>query len=497
MFDSTTRNGIGLSRPVKEGVVAALLGLALGIYVVTVLSFPVKVMPLLVIAVLFPFAVVIVGDLRRVFLALILMDVPFHFDVNLWYRPDIAKLGAVGGLNLSLSTISLVVLYSLWFGQAVLGQSSRPRPRLRQSLPLTVYTGVAALAMFVAHDRELSVFQLFLLIQELLLFTYIASAVRTKPDVVFVVIVLLLGVALEGALIGGLKFTGFELSIVGMSTEVDESYRQSARLGGTLGSPNNASAYFAILLPIAMSVLLAKVERWQHWLAVFAFSLGGCALIFTLSRGGWGAFAVGAFIFCWVTWRRGQLPISVPLVLGVVGLLLFFVFQDAIVSRLTENDQGAAYSRIPLMYVALRMIADNPLLGVGPNNFAFRMGEYVPAELATAWLYTVHNKFLLLWAEIGPAGLAAFLWFLFSTLRRGWQCCQCGDPLLTPLALGLTAAIAGHMTHMVAEAFNGRPLTNLLGICAGLLMALFTIAKQERENVHRHVQQQERRGDYA
>ena len=129
------------------------------------------------------------------------------------------------------------------------------------------------------------------------------------------------------------------------------------------------------------------------------------------------------------------------------------------------------------------MIEDNPVLGVGANNFGIRMGDYVSADLVGAWIYTVHNKYLLVWAETGTGGLLAFLWFLVATLRRGFQCCRSYDRVLAPLALGLTAAICGHMTHMLTEVFNGRPLSELLGITSGLITAIYSLQKQAARTV--------------
>jgi len=77
------------------------------------------------------------------------------------------------------------------------------------------------------------------------------------------------------------------------------------------------------------------------------------------------------------------------------------------------------------------------LLGVGSNNFSTVMEGYVTRELQRDFLYTVHNKYLLVWTEVGVGGLLAYLAFLFGVLRKGWACWKSNDPLLAPLALGL------------------------------------------------------------
>jgi O-antigen ligase len=463
------------------------------------MSFPARVAPLLIVAVLFPFAAMVVGNLRKVCLAALLLDVPFRVDVNLWFREDVAKLGSVEGLNLSITTICLIILYLLWASERVIHRCPQPRLRFAQGLPLFCYTAIAALTLWVARDPILSLFQLVLMLHELLLFLYIASTTKTKQDVLFIVTLLTAGLVIEGGLIVIMRFAGLDFAVSGLSTKVDAGFitEQAARLGGTLGSPNNAAAYLAVVLPIAMGMVLTRSELWRRSLALLGVGCGGLALVITLSRGGWAAFSVAAAVFCFLAWRRGQLPPALPVALGIMGILLMILFQDAIATRLAADDKGAAFSRVPLMYLAFRMIADNPLLGVGANNFAFCISEYLTTDLFGAWRYTVHNKFLLVWAELGIFGLATFLWFLLSTLRCGWRCWQSREQLLAPLALGLTAAVTGHAFHMLAEAFNGRPLTNLLGICAGLLAAMLVISKQENEQIRAPSQSSIGRWRYA
>ena len=103
------------------------------------------------------------------------------------------------------------------------------------------------------------------------------------------------------------------------------------------------------------------------------------------------------------------------------------------------------------------------------------MPAYLTPEFSQDWLYTVHNRFLLTWAESGIFALLAFIWFILSTLWRGWKTSKYPDRFLAPLALGFTAAIVGHLYQMQVEAFNGRPTLELLVLMAALLAAMWHI----------------------
>jgi len=72
-----------------------------------------------------------------------------------------------------------------------------------------------------------------------------------------------------------------------------------------------------------------------------------------------------------------------------------------------------------LTYLAFRIIGDHPVLGAGSNNFSVVMDRYLTPEFRHGFLYAVHNKYLLIWAETGIGGLLAYLAFLFGSLRKG------------------------------------------------------------------------------
>jgi len=162
----------------------------------------------------------------------------------------------------------------------------------------------------------------------------------------------------------------------------------------------------------------------------------------------------------------------------IVGCIFSVALSDVIIARLFESDNNAAYARIPLMELAFRIIKANPILGVGANNFTVVMYDYISAELAGMWLYIVHNKYLLVWAETGIIGIIVFLWFLFSTIGRGWQCWRTQHPIIAPISLAMTVAIIGHMIHMNVDVFQGRPHIQLLWIMSGLLIATLNMMRK-------------------
>jgi putative inorganic carbon (HCO3(-)) transporter len=129
------------------------------------------------------------------------------------------------------------------------------------------------------------------------------------------------------------------------------------------------------------------------------------------------------------------------------------------------------------------MIKDHPLTGVGVNNFSGVLPTYAGPEFTGAWLALVHNQYLLIWSEAGPAALVAFLTFLAVSIYRGWKASLILDEPLSVFALGLTAAMVGMLPNMLVERFVDRPQVGFLWLVAGLLSAI--AATQEMRNVSR------------
>jgi hypothetical protein len=411
---------------------------------------------------------------ERLVVSVMVLDISIQIDTYLFYRDSQADFGAIGGINVSLATICLVILYGMWFAELAVGSGTSVRERPYINVPLTVYLGIAALSCVAAQDKQLSLNSIALFIQAYLICTYVANRAVTKVDITFIVRMLLVALAVQGAIMLGLRFVGHEVQI----GAIDASIFDDGRVGGTIGSPNTAGAYLELQLPLALAALATSLPRREKLLAIVAFILGGIGLEMTLSRGAWIAVGLALPAFCLVAWYRRWISAWVPVACATVAILIAAVFHDGIANRIVGNDEDSARSRITLGEMAWQIIGDYPLLGVGTNNCSVAVAHYsTMPQFRGEWQYIIHNKYLLEWVELGAAGLAAFLWF--STLRAGWKVSNKCDQLLSPLALGLTVAIAGQMVHMMVEIFNSRPQVQSLWLCAGLIAAMGRVKEDD------------------
>jgi len=433
----------------------------------------------LVLALLGPFAALRARSVQKVLLGVVVLDVPLQLGTHVFYREADTSSGALGGLSISVTTIALLALYASWFLRRLERRGQEARSSPQRNWALVCYLGFSSLSLFVARDARLSAFELFFLLQMYLVFRYVAHFVRTRRDVLFVVSCILAGCLIESLLMVGLGFGNVSTSLWGpFHIRVDhDAGGKFTRVGGTVGSPNEAGAYLSVVLSVAVSVLFVEAERKYKWLAAAVLAFGGAALVFTFSRGAWTAFVLATILFLFSTRLRKRISLRPLIPFAAILLFLYLPFHNEINNRLISDDNGSAESRVPLMNLAFRMIADNPILGVGANNFSAAMADYLTPEFRKGFLYTVHNKYLLVWSEIGPGGLLAYLAFFLGILRVGRACWKQGDSFLATLALGMTVAVIGNMVHQGVEILHDRGITQLLWLIAGILVAMQEILR--------------------
>ena len=450
-------------------------------YIVSAAALPPQWATLLMLAAALPFGLMIVGQLKKLLLLGILLETSFAVDINLFYQEAVRVRGALSGISLSVTTVCLGILYLLWLADIFTRKTTPPRDLLRASLPLGLYVVCAWLSWVGAADRFISLSELFIISQTFLLYVYIVGTVRSQDEILACFSTLLWSVILHAGVLIFAALTQQDFSFFVFSTQSHDNIgaHETFRSGGLLGSPNHAASYFSLLLAPALSLLCLRPRWRQQWLAIAALGLGGIALLLTFSRGGWLAASLSLLGLCLMAIARGWLSVKVLCLVGLLGLGIGLPFSEQLVLRFFGDDGGSAQSRVPLMKLAFQMVAANPLFGVGANNFSVVMQNYMTRDLMSEWIFTVHNKYLLVWAETGTLALIAFVSFLVSTLRRGWRASQ-RTTRLAPLALGIVFAIVGQSTHMFVDIFHSRQQIQLLWLVAALLTCISLLHRESR-----------------
>ena len=417
-------------------------------------------------------AILATRQVERVLLAIAVLNISWQVQKHFFLRQAAQDLGSLGGLEISLTTIALVGLYAAWLARTVGWRgcpTSQRRSVDRVILPAFVFLLFCVASLAVAGDTVIGVFGFLSVLERFLLFLYIARTVTTRQDVVFIIRILLIGLIVQsclmlaqaGGLIGDIQFYGIKTSA---------EFGGDVRISGTIGAPNMAAAYLAMMMAVAVGVALADGSRADRYLGRIGLAMATVPLILTSSRGGWLSFATALGTI--LVFGRRRIPWRIVGVVFVFLALLVVPFTGAIGQRLNSDDNGSAAARMPLNKLAFDMIVDHPLAGVGINNFALAMEPYLTRDFSGDFLYTVHNTYLLVWAETGIGGLIVFAWLLFAALRQGSRCWRSRDPLFAFPALGCAAAIVGFMVQMLFDPFRTDAANYMLWLLAGLITAM-------------------------
>jgi hypothetical protein len=230
------------------------------------------------------------------------------------------------------------------------------------------------------------------------------------------------------------------------------------RLGGPIGEKNRYAQVLLLAAPIALVLARREQQARVRAIAIAALLAIVAGVVLTFSRGA--ALGVIALLFAAVALRELRLR-HVLVAVGAATVLAVAVpqYRDRIATitalstatdRSVNADQtdGSIRSRITENLAALGVFADHPLLGVGPDQFptyylvyAERVGIRVKNADREA-----HNLYLDLAADVGVAGLSAFLALNLAALRTLLRTRRrATDPTVAGLATGLLLSLTGYL----------------------------------------------------
>ena len=261
------------------------------------------------------------------------------------------------------------------------------------------------------------------------------------------------------------------------------------RISGVVGTANELASVLvtAALLAggLALALRRAPVART---LCVGAGLVCLIGLFMTLSRAG--LVALGAALVAAVA-LAGRRRLGIALIVGAVGLTVLGYFSLAASEQARERVTtiGNGTGRTDIWTVALRMVGDDPVRGVGAGNFQtvsvhylLRPGSILRDEFIVDRPQVAHNMYLHVLAELGIVGLALFLALLAAGVSAAWRAARLfaarGDPFLESCARALVLAM---VALLVADCFASDQLNKELWLLLGLGPALLAIARRAPE----------------
>jgi len=492
-----SNSGISERYEIGWPVIVILGGMICGLFILLFTFLPARWGVLCAIGIMVPFIAVLTGDVKRFFLATLVFTLPIQLDITIRHS---GHLGGAAGFIISLYDIILAILYILWISELV-----RNKGRInffpRISLPFFFLIGMAILSMAKASFPTLSLFEIVQVLKMYLGFLYIANNIKSKKEIQFVVVFLLLGLFLEGVLgLAQYKFDRpFVPSVLGGPEKLGyiRLGRPLSRISGTWASYNDFAWYLTFMLPISMSLLFSRIKGIYKLMCGLTLVAGIGALICTLSRAGWISFVVAALIVLLLNFSKtkgktglNNFSASIVAILIIVSIIVTVnpQFFNIVNRRIFSDDYGAALSRIPQMQVASNIIRTHPFLGVGINNYTEVMEQYdtTDIKLTSITRHQVHNIFLQVAAEMGIVGLAIFIWLIFMVYKEGLSYVKISEGPILAIGIGLIGGITAFLIHGLVDAASlGNHLFLIFWFFTGIIIAVRKIEFEAKYSVTR------------
>lgn len=148
---------------------------------------------------------------------------------------------------------------------------------------------------------------------------------------------------------------------------------------------------------------------------LFLFFVG--AILATMSRGGILIISLFILYIFWTDKKYSHIKYFTVFLSILFAAYLFFEYGYSIFMMLNDSEfkiPDSFNNRIILWGFSVDLIANSPLLGVGPNGF--RSAIEAAGNMEDVW--GAHNSILLLWLNYGIVGLLLYLKYLHNVYRE-------------------------------------------------------------------------------
>ena len=193
------------------------------------------------------------------------------------------------------------------------------------------------------------------------------------------------------------------------------------RVVGLLGNPAYIAVTVGMIIPWAWYLFLNAHRRRLMWLIIIGTMMLGVYLC--MNRSGWAGLAFSLLIMALFV-KRFRYIFLIMVLVGVVlvGVYWALITSSAVVQeRLTA--EGPIEYREAAWSVALRMIKDYPVFGVGFDNYRYYYQRYAQWDIYLRATPTPHNTFLWIILMGGFVAIVPFFIFLCMVALRALSLC--------------------------------------------------------------------------
>jgi putative inorganic carbon (HCO3(-)) transporter len=448
----------GTLKPQLESFfLAVLAGLLLGTFVLVIMELPIKFTYFLIAGPVILFIAILSRHFKRFFQGVLIFIIPLNLATHFFRRP---YLYGEKGLTFSPLDIVLLLLCTIWFYEIIVNRNVRIRFFPSITIPGLCLVGMTLLSMIQASDPYLTLFEAIQMLKVVILCFYVANHLESRRDLGLIIMLLLLGLFIQSLIAMAQRWLGVSLGLHLFGeyqqqttfTMTADYYLIVARVGGTIGHPNNLAKYIELLIPLSLVLFFTRIKFRSKLASGAVFTSAFIVLLVTLSRGGWLCFAGSIILVFLLVFRAGLIRLQTIIAIGVALLVLgavFLSFSGMVTNRLLGDDYGSAWNRVPLNKLAIEVIKHHPILGVGAKNYWSVMGEYRDVNIPI--VNVVHNAYLLCAAEMGIPGLVILIWLMVTAFLAGLRNLRLQDSFLVCINIGVLSGLAALWAHWLVD----------------------------------------------
>lgn len=410
-----------------------------------------------------------------VLLIVAIMNVEFVFCALLAYLPFSQKHPGDYGTAVNIANILIVIVI---FG--LLLRSVKEGGHFLVKTDLDRWIGIWFLLVFIGFFRaaiqaEKDWFLLATLVKRFctaLIMYYVASwIIRDRDSISNAIFVIML--------------TTLMVSILATKdTHTPTHFSWERRQGGVVNQANVLAAFVVYYMWYFFSFFSLNSSNPKYWLLLLCLYPCGRAIMIAFSRGGYVAFGVTVLF---VTFIRQKLLF----VFVAAGLLMVWnnpsaFLPGAVVERIesttvqvhsiyqeegSEHLEVSAASRLEIWKAGCKMIASNPIIGVGYGQFPQRLHEYGYGAYMDA-----HNGFILIAAELGLPALFVFMMITVTLLKHSlwvYRTFMNTDKMFAAIGLGYATGVVGlWIANIFGSRFNTTETMSYFWILAAIIMLI-------------------------
>lgn len=185
------------------------------------------------------------------------------------------------------------------------------------------------------------------------------------------------------------------------------------RLFSTFLDPNFTAVFIALFIififPKTISIL--KIRTKTAFFFILTTILSIIALILTYSRAVLLSFSIVTFLFLFLNKKK-----YIPVLILILGAIIFLQLNTVRSEGTNLFRITSTVARIGSSSLAISVIRDHPILGVGLNSYRFAVWERSPSNEKVANIFPSHtsapeNSFLFVLATTGIIGFVVYIMF--------------------------------------------------------------------------------------